>query len=214
MKMLLLPNAVNQLNHELRTSLTTILGTVMLLDKEVLIFNRKLYLQDLKKYVQDLLSFVDRLPGLVEEVSLTQGAPDEVKTTPLNTYPFKVLLVEDTPIIQIVHKRMLENLGYEVELVCSAEKALYKINTTTYDVILMDIGLPGMSGIDAAVEIRRQEQHGQNVPIIVLTAYSDKKMYQDCVNAGINDIVTKPVSQEELQSLMAHYTNKQMTVSI
>ena len=180
MKMLLLPNAVNQLNHELRTSLTTILGTVMLLDKEVLIFNRKLYLQDLKKYVQDLLSFVDRLPGLVEEVSLTQGAPDEVKTTPLNTYPFKVLLVEDTPIIQIVHKRMLENLGYEVELVCSAEKALYKINTTTYDVILMDIGLPGISGIDAAVEIRRQEQHGQNVPIIVLTAYSDKKMYQDC----------------------------------
>lgn len=214
MKMLLLPNTLNQLNHELRASLTTILGTVMLLDKEVLISNRKLYLQNLKKYVQDLLSFVDRLPGFVEEVSFTQGAPDEVKTTSLKTHPFKVLLVEDTPIIQIVHKRMLENLGYEVELVSSAENALYKINTTTYDVILMDIGLPGMSGIDAAIEIRRQEQHDQNVPIIALTAFSDKKMYQDCVNAGINDVVTKPISQDNLQSLMAYYTNEKMTASI
>ena len=208
MKMLLLPNAVNQLNHELRTSLTTILGTVLLLDKEVLIFNRKLYLQDLKKYVQDLLNFVDKLPGLIEEVIFAQGAPDEVKTTSTNAHTFKVLLVEDTPIIQIVHKRMLENLGYEVELVCNAEKALYKINTTAYDVILMDIGLPGMSGIDAATEIRRQEQHGQNVPIIALTAYSHKKMYQDCVNAGINDVVTKPISQDNLQSLIAYYTNE------
>ncbi len=214
MKMLLLPNTLNQLNHELRTSLTTILGTVMLLDKEVLISNQKLYLQELKKYAQDLLSFVDRLPGLAQEINVTQDAPCEVNTTSINAHLFKVLLVEDTPIIQIVHKRMLENLGYQVELVSSAEKALYKINTTTYDVILMDIGLPGMSGIDAAIEIRRQEQHGQNVPIIALTAFSDKKMYQDCVNAGINDVVTKPISQKDLQRLVAYYTNKQMTVSI
>lgn len=213
MKMLLLPNALNQLNHELRSSLTTILGTVMLLDKEVLISSQKLYLQDLKKNAQDLLSFVDRLAGLAQEINFTQDAHGEVDTTSLNVHPLKVLLVEDTPIIQIVHKRMLENLGYEVELVSSAEKALYKLNTTTYDVILMDIGLPGMSGIDAAVEIRRQEQHCQNVPIIALTAFSDKKMYQDCMNAGINDVVTKPISQEELQNLVAHYTNKKMIAS-
>ncbi|MGB8807343.1 MAG: response regulator [Candidatus Rickettsiella isopodorum] len=214
MKMLLLPNTLNQLNHELRTSLTTILGTVMLLDKEVLISNQKLYLQELKKYAQDLLSFVDRLPSLAQEINVTQGASCEVNTTSINAHLFKVLLVEDTPIIQIVHKRMLENLGYQVELVSSAEKALYKITTTIYDVILMDIGLPGMSGIDAAIEIRRQEQHGQNVPIIALTAFSNKEMYQDCLNAGINDVVTKPISQEDLQRLVAYYTNKQMTVSI
>lgn len=217
MKMLLLPNTLNQLNHELRTSLTiitTILGTVILLDKEVLISNQKLYLQDLKKYAQDLLSFVDRLSGLVQKVRFTQDAPDEISTTSLNAHPFKVLLVEDTPIIQIVHKRILENLGYQVELVSSAEKALYKINTTTYDVILMDIGLPGMSGIDAAVEIRRQKKHCQNVPIVALTAFSDKKTYQDCLNAGINDVVTKPISQEELQSLVVYYTNKKMIASI
>lgn len=213
MKMLLLANTVNQLNDELRTSLTTILGTVMLLDKEGLISNQKHYLKNLKKYVQDLINLVDKLPGLVENNSFTQNTYEKVNTF-LHTNAFKILLVEDTSIIQIVHKRMLENLGYHVELANSAEKALYKINSTTYDVILMDIGLPGISGIDATIEIRRQEKHGQNVPIIALTAYSDKKMYQDCLNAGINDVVTKPISQENLQKLMVYYTHEKKTVYI
>jgi CheY-like chemotaxis protein len=147
----------------------------------------------------------------VQEINFMQNSHDEVNTTLLNTYPFKVLLVEDTPIIQLVHKRMLENLGYHVELADCAEKALYKISETTYDVILMDIRLPGMNGIDAAIEIRRLEY--QNLPIIALTAFSDKKNYQDCIDAGINDFVTKPISQEKLKNLMDYYVNKKMIVS-
>lgn len=213
MKMLLLPISLNKLNHELRTSLTSILGTTVLLEKEEIISNQKLYLQDLKKYVKGLLSFLDKMSNLVQEVSFTQVLQDEITTASFNSnsHQFKVLLVEDTPIIQVVHKKMLENLGYQVDLVSSAEKALYKVNTTTYDLILMDIGLPGMSGIDAAVEIRRQEQ---NLPIIALTAFCDKKTYQDCLNAGISDVASKPISQEKLQKLIEHYSNKKMATCI
>lgn len=211
--MLLLPISLNQLNRELRTTLTRILSSTIQLDKEVLTSKQKLYVQDLKKYAQGLLSYVDKLAGLIQENSFTQIDPNEISTVSLYAHLPKVLLVEDTQILQTVHKKMLENLGYQVELASTAEKALYKINTTAYDVILMDIGLPGMSGIDAAVEIRCQEQHGPNLPIIALTAFSDKKTYQDCLNAGINDVVTKPISQEKLQNLMAYYTPKKMTAS-
>lgn len=202
---------LNELKEELHRPLKTILGLAMLLDKEVLVSNQKIYLQDLKKCAQGILHFINRWSGLVQEINFTQNNHEEVNTTSLNTYPFKVLLVEDTPIIQIVHKRMLENLGYHVELVDCAEKALYKISETTYDVILMDISLPGMNGIDAAIEIRRREN--QNLPIIALTAFSDEKNYQDCKNAGINAFVTKPISQEKLKNLIAYYINKKMPVS-
>lgn len=202
---------LNELKQELHRPLKTMLGLAMLLDKEVLVSNQKLYLQDLKKCAQGILNFINRWSNLVQEINFTQNKYDEINTTSINTYPFKVLLIEDTPIIQTVHKRMLENLGYHVELVDCAEKALYKISETTYDVILMDISLPGMSGIDAAIEIRRLEY--KNLPIIALTAFSDKKNYQDCMDAGINDFVTKPISQERLKNLMDCYINKKMTVS-
>lgn len=202
---------LNELKEELHRPLGTMLGLATLLDKEVLVSSQKLYLQDLKKCAQNILSFINRWSDLVQEINFTQNNHNEVNTTSLNTYLFKILLVEDAPIIQIVHKRMLENLGYHVELANCAERALYKLNQTIYDVILMDISLPGMSGIDAAIEIRRREY--QNLPIIALTAFSDEKNYQDCKNAGINAFVTKPISQEKLKNLIAYYTNKKMTVS-
>lgn len=203
---------LNELKEELHRPLEIMLGLATLLDKEVLVSSQKLYLQDLKKCAQGIINFINRWSDLVQEINFTQNKYDEVISTSLNTYPFKILLVEDTPIIQIVHKRMLENLGYQVELANCAEKALYKLNQTTYDVILMDISLPGMSGIDAAIEIRRREY--QNLPIIALTAFSDKKNYQDCINAGINAFVTKPISQEKLKNLIAYYINEKMTVSV
>lgn len=203
---------LNELKEELHRPLEIMLGLATLLDKEVLVSSQKLYLQDLKKCAQSILNFINRWSDLVQEINFTQNKYDEVNTTSLNTYPLKVLLVEDTPIIQIVHKTMLENLGYQVELANCAERALYKLNQTIYDVILMDISLPGMSGIDAAIEIRRREY--QNLPIIALTTFSDKKNYQDCINAGINAFVTKPISQEKLKNLIAYYTNEKMTVSV
>lgn len=209
--MLISSITLNELKEELHRPLKTMLGLAMLLDKELLVSNQKIYLQDLKKCAQGILHFINRWSDLIQGINFTQNNHDEVNITSLNTYSFKVLLVEDTPIIQIVHKRMLENLGYHVELVDCAEKALYKISETTYDVILMDINLPGMSGIDAAIEIRRLEY--QNLPIIALTAFSDKKNYQDCMDAGINDFVTKPISQEKLKNLIDYYINKKMTVS-
>lgn len=201
---------LNELKEELHRQLKTIGGLAMLMDKEVVVSNQKIYLQDLKKFAQNILNFIDRWSGLVEEINFTQNRHNEINTISPNTHFFKVLLVEDTPIIQFVHKRMLEKLGYQVELVDFSEKALYKISETTYDVILMDISLPGMSGIDAAIEIRRLEY--QNLPIIALTAFSDKK-YQECMDAGINDFVTKPISQKKLKNLMDYHTNKKMTVS-
>ncbi|MFM2322161.1 MAG: Autoinducer 2 sensor kinase/phosphatase LuxQ [Pseudomonadota bacterium] len=214
MEILQLPIDQSSLAHELRLPLTSILNIATLLNKDSLTPAQESYLQDLKNYVREILSFVDKLSLLVQEINITQYDQDEIRPTVSPACPFKVLLVEDTPFLQFVHKKMLENLGYQVALASNAEKALHSVNTDTYDLILMDIGLPDMSGIDAAAKIRQQETIGNKLPIIALTTFSDSKTYHACLDAGINVVAVKPITQKKLQTLIAYYSKRRIVASI
>ena len=214
MEILQLPIDQSSLAHELRLPLTSILNIATLLNKDSLTPAQEFYLQDLKNYVREILSFVDKLSLLVQEINITQYDQDEIRPTVSPACPFKVLLVEDTPFLQFVHKKMLENLGYQVALASNAEKALHSVNTDTYDLILMDIGLPDMSGIDAAAKIRQQETIGNKLPIIALTTFSDSKTYHACLDAGINVVAVKPITQKKLQTLIAYYSKRRIVASI
>ncbi len=112
-----------------------------------------------------------------------------------------ILLVEDDRIVQKVHRMMLERLGYQVDLAEDGQKALEK-TSTNYDAIFMDVGLPGMSGLEVTSEIRKREGNNKRIPIIAMTAYVYEEDRNNCLAAGMDDIATKPISFPELQKIL------------
>lgn len=205
MKMLQLPISLNNLNYALRTPLTAILGISTLLKFTP---DQTLYLEALETSASSLLSFADKLSSLAKDIDVKEKTIQHTSDPSLEL-DSNILLVEDTPILQIVHKKMLENLGLHVELAKTGEEALKKINQSTYKLIFMDIGLPGMSGIEAATEIRRLTSSKKHTPIIALTAFVDQKTKQACLDAGINLVANKPIKQEKLSKLVSCFLKKQ-----
>lgn len=123
-------------------------------------------------------------------------------------YPL-VLLVEDEPVIQVVHSQMLKKIGCEVELAKTGEEAVLKAEGQ-YDLIFMDIGLPGINGFETTIQIRKQELLDNHTPIIALTAYMQVTP-QDCLNAGIDDLWFKPIKFNDLQKLILKYKPRSVT---
>lgn len=120
-------------------------------------------------------------------------------------YQPQVLLVEDEPIVQKVHKRILEKLGCKVDLAINADQALEKARND-YDLIFMDVGLPGdKSGIDVVSEIRANELGRKDIPIVVLTGYTDEVIKDKCLAAKANEVYTKPIHMEKLNKILEQY---------
>ncbi len=183
---------LRQLSHELRTPLTGILGSAQLLDDEELTLQQRSYVKDICQSGEELLSVITRL--------LQQNS--QISESPL---PLFVLLVEDNPIVQTVHTRMLINLGCVVEIASDANQAL-ALSYKSYDIIFMDIGLPDKSGIEAAMEIRRLHGKQRYTPIIALTGYVQEEVRHDCLAAGIDEVATKPIDSTGLQALLKQFT--------
>jgi len=113
----------------------------------------------------------------------------------------QVLLVEDDPIIQKVHTMMLERVGCKIGVASNGDEAL-KMYNQGYDAILMDVGLPGMSGIEIAAEIRKREAGNGRIPIIGVTGYGYEEDKRNCLAAGMDDVAIKPLKPDELTQIL------------
>jgi signal transduction histidine kinase/CheY-like chemotaxis protein len=113
----------------------------------------------------------------------------------------RVLLVEDDPINQKVAGRMLEELGYKLDIADNGLAALNMAERTPYDIALMDVMMPVMDGYTATRRLREMQQHGRiaHFPIIALTANAMKEQIDKCIEAGMDDFLTKPVRQRVLE---------------
>ncbi len=111
----------------------------------------------------------------------------------------RILLVEDNEINQMITAAMLEKLGYNTDIRENGQEALNAVKTTSYDLILMDIQMPVMDGLEAARLIRKMPQPINQIPIIALTAYATREDQANCFSAGMNDYLTKPILMEKLQ---------------
>jgi CheY-like chemotaxis protein len=111
-----------------------------------------------------------------------------------------VLVVEDNDFNRILLQDTLICWGYQVTSVEDGLKALQMLNMHKYDLILLDIRMPGVDGLDVARLFRAQEQRHLNspLPIIAITADADAATREACFAAGINDVLAKPVSLERL----------------
>ncbi len=114
----------------------------------------------------------------------------------------RILLVEDNLVNQQVAIRMIERIGYRADFVENGGGALERLSHTDYDLILMDCQMPGMDGYAATHEIRRREGATRHTPIIGITAHALAGDRDDCLRAGMDDYLSKPVMPEDLGAMI------------
>jgi CheY-like chemotaxis protein len=116
----------------------------------------------------------------------------------------KVLLAEDNLVNQKVTAQMLKKMGFDVDIASDGEEALAAWKRQEYDLILMDCHMPVMDGLQATRMIRMQEE-SQHTPILALTAdvISDRK--SECLAAGMNGFMSKPIRMDELKKELLKY---------
>ena len=108
---------------------------------------------------------------------------------------YSVLVVEDNKINQMVTKRILENNNFKCAIVDDGLLALKLLEQETFDIILMDLNMPVISGFETSKRIRKM---GINTPIIALTAFSKEEVTENVISSGMNDIIIKPFEPAKL----------------
>ena len=116
-----------------------------------------------------------------------------------------ILLVEDNKINQLVTKKILEKLNYKCHIVEVGAEAIEILKKETFDLILMDINMPGMNGFETTIKIR---QNKITTPIIALTAFSKHEIEQEAIDSGMDAVVIKPYKKSELYSIMSELIKK------
>ena len=127
---------------------------------------------------------------------------------PQSVAPMKLLLVEDGRVNQLVAIKLLEDRGHQVTLANNGREALGILANQTFDAILMDIQMPEMNGLEATQAIRLHEiGTGAHVPIIAMTANAMKGDREQCLAAGMDDYIAKPIHSLQLFPLLEKYAS-------
>ncbi|GAC1531281.1 MAG: hypothetical protein NVS3B12_07020 [Acidimicrobiales bacterium] len=120
-----------------------------------------------------------------------------------------LLVVEDNVVNQKVAARILENMGYRVDVAANGLEALSALDHVPYAAVLMDCQMPEMDGFEATGKIRRSEGEGRHTPIIAMTAGASRDDEARCMAAGMDDYVTKPVRNAELARVLRRWIGEQ-----
>ena len=124
--------------------------------------------------------------------------------------PLRVLLAEDNAVNRKVATRMLETRGHQVVATTNGREALAALQKDTYDLVLMDVQMPEMDGLEATRAIRGLEQRtGFHQQIIALTAHAMIGDRERCLEAGMDGYLTKPLRPQELDLLLASYAQRE-----
>lgn len=115
----------------------------------------------------------------------------------------QVLLVEDSLVNQRLVSNLLGNAGHVVTIAADGQQALAALQAKPFDIVLMDVEMPNMDGLEATRIVRRRERRsGRRVPIVALTAHSLPETHQECLDAGTDAVLIKPVRTDELQRVL------------
>jgi PAS domain S-box-containing protein len=115
----------------------------------------------------------------------------------------RVLLVEDNRINRLVAREMLKNLHCDVTEARDGRAAIDAANGQVFDLILMDISMPGMTGIEAAEAIRKDSRYNASTPILAMTAHAQPEDIEGFLDAGMSEVLVKPVSKQALANALA-----------
>jgi signal transduction histidine kinase/CheY-like chemotaxis protein/HPt (histidine-containing phosphotransfer) domain-containing protein len=126
--------------------------------------------------------------------------------------PLRILLAEDNPVNQMTATTMLEKLGHAVVVANNGREAIDKINEQKFDVVFMDVQMPEVDGVTATGELRKREQAtGRHIPIVAMTAHAMKGDKEKCLEAGMDDYVSKPIRRKDLADVLARIVERFLT---
>ncbi len=154
--------------------------------------------------LQSLISLaVDRRITVVDDKS--RGEPTDKKTS----RPLKILLAEDNPVNRKLAVRLLEKMGHQVVVANNGREALERLEAEAFDLVLMDVQMPELDGLEATRQIRQKEARtGKHLPIIAMTAHAMKGDRERCLAAGMDDYISKPIQVEKLEILLDRYARQ------
>lgn len=156
-------------------------------------------------------------PGEGSRFSITlqlpiDTSPDIVpdpESKPVNLAPLKILLAEDNEINCLVARKLLEQEGHQITIAHNGAEAVTQLKQRNFDVILMDLHMPEVDGIQATRIIRQLPQKNKaNIPIIALTADIMHEERERCIQTGMNGFILKPFSLTKLQQELASLTQQ------
>jgi CheY-like chemotaxis protein/anti-sigma regulatory factor (Ser/Thr protein kinase) len=122
-------------------------------------------------------------------------------------HPMKILLAEDNAVNQKLAIRILDRMGYRVDVAANGLEALASVERQSYDLILMDIQMPEMDGLEATRIIRKKLPPDQQPRIVAMTANAMQGDREMCLAAGMDDYVSKPIQIKELQTALERASN-------
>ncbi len=143
---------------------------------------------------------------LPEEEEVLEKEPEKIiEQSGAEHSTANILLVEDKPMNQKLATVVLEKMGHHVTAASNGKKALEAYRSNSYDLILMDINMPEMDGLEATSKIRALENIKglTRIPIIAMTAYAMKGDEEKCLEAGMDYYISKPIKFEELQEIIS-----------
>jgi signal transduction histidine kinase/DNA-binding response OmpR family regulator len=147
----------------------------------------------------DLLETILKVLSVPVEEPATQQESRGEATPSSDARPLRILLAEDNAVNQRLALRLLEKQGHHVVLATNGKEALAGVMREAFDVVLMDVQMPEMDGLEATAAIRLWEKEtGRHQPIIAMTAHAMKGDRERCLGAGMDSYVSKPIQAKEL----------------
>ena len=140
---------------------------------------------------------MEETPRLITQQSMLEAAKHSVR----------ILLVEDNPVNQKLAVAMLKRMGHRVTLANNGAEACVIFDRDPFDLVLMDVQMPEMDGFEATRRLRQREREtGIRVPIVAMTAHAMSGDRERCLDAGMDDHITKPISRKVLEETVMRYS--------
>jgi CheY-like chemotaxis protein len=146
--------------------------------------------------------FVTRHSLAEENATISAGEPAQ----PI--FRARVLIVEDNAVNQMIAARLLEKLGCRVDVAANGREAVEMVDLLPYSAIFMDCQMPEMDGFEATREIRRRERPGVHRPIIAMTANATQGDRERCLEAGMDDYISKPMRKADFTEALERHLPK------
>jgi signal transduction histidine kinase/CheY-like chemotaxis protein len=148
----------------------------------------------------DLLGSIRLAIGAHRPASKNPVAADGISPASLS---LSILLAEDNLVNQRVAMTMLGKMGHKIILATNGLEAVEQWRQGDFDLILMDVQMPGMTGLQATTQIRQEETPGAHIPIVAMTASAMTEDRDRCLAAGMDDFISKPVSSKSIEQVIA-----------
>ena len=124
-------------------------------------------------------------------------------------HPLRILLAEDNVVNQKLALRLLQQMGYRADVASNGIEAIQSVRRQTYDVVLMDVQMPEMDGLEASRQITTQWPMNRRPRIVAMTANAMQGDREECLAAGMDDYVTKPIRVDALVEALNSSTPRQ-----